>query len=134
MSETDFSLPPPTFEFLIFSLKMQAEMRLGLLPMGALEDNPEDKDEEPDLPGARHAIDIFDTRQGQAVGQIPVSASALWLSSNGAQVISGGQDGVVRIWQVSDGSLFRSLAGHKGAVRSLAGNRFNAKMRSHADL
>ncbi len=55
MSETDFPLPPPTFEFLVFSLKMQAEMRLGLMPSGA----PEEKDEEPDLPAARHAIDML---------------------------------------------------------------------------
>jgi hypothetical protein len=55
MSETDFPVPPPTFEFLVFSLKMQAEMRLGLLPLGA----PEDKEEEPDLPAARHAIDML---------------------------------------------------------------------------
>ena len=30
MSESDFPLPPPTFEFLVFSLKAQAEMQLGL--------------------------------------------------------------------------------------------------------
>jgi uncharacterized protein DUF1844 len=53
MSETDFPLPPPTFEFLIFSLKMQAEMRMGLLPTGEAEDK------EPDLPTARHAIDML---------------------------------------------------------------------------
>ena len=28
MNESDFPLPPPTFEFLIFSLKTQAEMRM----------------------------------------------------------------------------------------------------------
>src|SRR5580658_5256747 len=55
MSETEFPLPPPTFEFLIFSLKMQAELRMGLLPMGA----PEDKEEEPDLRAARHTIDML---------------------------------------------------------------------------
>jgi hypothetical protein len=55
MSETDFSLPPPTFEFLIFSLKMQAEMRMGLLPTG----EAEDKEPEPDLMTARHAIDML---------------------------------------------------------------------------
>jgi hypothetical protein len=54
MSETDFPLPPPTFEFLVFSLKMQAEMRMGLLPTGDAEDK-----EEPDLPTARHAIDML---------------------------------------------------------------------------
>ena len=50
---SDYPLPPPTFEFLVFSLKMQAEMRLGLLGMG------EEKQEEPDLPAARHAIDML---------------------------------------------------------------------------
>ena len=53
---SDFPLPPPTFEFLVFSLKMQAEMRLGLLPFGIQGD---DKDQKPDLPAARHAIDLL---------------------------------------------------------------------------
>ncbi len=53
MSETDFPLPPPTFEFLVFSLKMQAEMRLGLLGFG------QEKAETPDLPAARHVIDLL---------------------------------------------------------------------------
>ena len=57
MSETDFPLPPPTFEFLIFSLKMQAEVRLGLMPF-ADPDDPEGKGE-PDLFAARHAIDLL---------------------------------------------------------------------------
>ena len=52
MSESDFPLPPPTFEFLVFSLKMQAEMRLGLM-------RSPDLDEVPDLIGARHAIDML---------------------------------------------------------------------------
>lgn len=53
MSESDIPLPPATFEFLVFSLKMQAEMRLGLLKMG------EETDDGPDLPAARHAIDML---------------------------------------------------------------------------
>ena len=53
MSETDFPLPPPTFEFLVFSLKMQAEMRLGLLGFG------QEKADAPDLPSARHVIDLL---------------------------------------------------------------------------
>jgi uncharacterized protein DUF1844 len=55
MSDAGLPLPPPTFEFLVFSLKTQAEMRLGLLSFGG----PEDKEEEPDLPAARHAIDML---------------------------------------------------------------------------
>jgi len=52
MSESDFPLPPATFEFLVFSLKTQCEMRLSVFGMG--EETPE-----PDLPAARHAIDLL---------------------------------------------------------------------------
>ncbi len=57
MSDSGFPLPPPTFEFLVFSLKTQAEMRLGLLPFGMTEE--EGQEEETDLPSARHAIDML---------------------------------------------------------------------------
>src|SRR5271154_1598987 len=53
MSENDFPLPPPSFEFLVFSLKTQAEVRLGLLKFG------DEQDEAPDLKAARHAIDLL---------------------------------------------------------------------------
>ena len=53
MSESEIPLPPPTFEFLVFSLKTQAEMRLGLLAFG------EEQDTKPDLSAARHAIDLL---------------------------------------------------------------------------
>ena len=53
MSENAYPLPPPTFEFLVVSLKMQAEMRLGLLKLG------EEGESNPDLPTARHTIDML---------------------------------------------------------------------------
>ena len=53
MSESEFPLPPATFDFLVFSLKTQAEMRLGVLGFG------EEKEVGPDLPAARHAIDLL---------------------------------------------------------------------------
>ena len=53
MSDADYPLPPPSFEFLVYSLKAQAEMQLGLLRLS------EDQPEEPNLPGARHAIDML---------------------------------------------------------------------------
>jgi len=53
MSEYDFPLPPPTFEFLVFSLKSQAELHLGLVAFG------EEKPAEPNLPAASHAIDML---------------------------------------------------------------------------
>jgi len=53
MSDSGFPLPPPTFEFLVFSLKTQAEMQLGLFQFGG------ESNESPDLPAARHAIDLL---------------------------------------------------------------------------
>lgn len=53
MSDAGFPIPPPTFEFLVFSLKTQAEMRLGLINFG------EQEHAAPDLPSARHAIDLL---------------------------------------------------------------------------
>jgi hypothetical protein len=53
MSESDFPLPPATFDFLVFSLKTQAEVRLGVIGYG------EEKEAGQDLPAARHAIDML---------------------------------------------------------------------------
>jgi hypothetical protein len=53
MSESDFPLPPPTFEFLVFSLKAQAEMQMGLYGY------PGEKPEDPNLTAAKHAIDLL---------------------------------------------------------------------------
>jgi hypothetical protein len=55
MSDSPIPLPPPTLEFLVFSLKMQAEMRLGLLDFGEAGETPDP----PDLAAARHAIDML---------------------------------------------------------------------------
>jgi hypothetical protein len=53
MNDSAFPLPPPTFEFLVFSLKTQTEMQLGLLHFG------EESEGAPNLPAARHAIDLL---------------------------------------------------------------------------
>lgn len=39
---------------------------------------------------------------------------------SGLILASGGSDNIVRIWRVSDGSVLSTLAGHKGAIRSLS--------------
>lgn len=52
MSDTGHSLPPATFEFLVFSIRMQAESHLGLVQL------TEEK-QEPNLPMAQHAIDML---------------------------------------------------------------------------
>ena len=47
-------LPPASFGELIFSLRFQAEMHLGLLPFGEEEEKPP-----VDLPAAQHYIDLL---------------------------------------------------------------------------
>jgi len=54
MSEADSPpLPPPTFSFLVLSLRTQAEVHLGLMHFG------EEEKPQPNLPLARHAIDLL---------------------------------------------------------------------------
>jgi hypothetical protein len=52
--EQDFPLPPASFDYLVFTLRAQAEMQLGLLHFGEEKDRPE-----PDLRMAQHAIDLM---------------------------------------------------------------------------
>ena len=65
MSESGLPLPPPTFEFLVFSLKTQAELRLGLLAFG-------EESEGPDLPAARHAIDMLGMLSEKSRGNLSI--------------------------------------------------------------
>ena len=51
--ETSIPLPPPSFSFIVISLRAQAEMQLGLMHFG------EEEKPEPDLPLARHTIDMM---------------------------------------------------------------------------
>ena len=46
-------LPPASFSFLVLSLRAQAEMQLGLMQFG------EKEKAEPDIPLARHTIDLL---------------------------------------------------------------------------
>ena len=74
MSETGYPLPPPTFEFLVFSLKTQAEMQLGLLSFG---EAGEKKEDDPDLPAARHAIDMLAMLQDKTKGNLSMEEERL---------------------------------------------------------
>jgi hypothetical protein len=55
-------LPPPDFDFLIYSLRLQAEMSLGLLPLGEVQ--------EPDFDLARHHIDLLAMLQQKTKGNL----------------------------------------------------------------
>jgi hypothetical protein len=71
MSESDFPPVPATFEFLVFSLKMQAEVRLGLLNM------PGETGGAPDLGAARHAIDTLAMLSEKTRGNLTIEEQRL---------------------------------------------------------
>lgn len=71
MNESDIPLPPATFEFLVFSLKMQAEMRLGLFAA------PDEENAGPDLHAARHAIDMLAMLMEKTRGNLSVEEQRL---------------------------------------------------------
>ena len=65
-------LPPPTFEFLVLSLRSQAELQLGLIHYGEEKDRPK-----PQLPLARHTIDLMAMLQEKTKGNLSMEESRL---------------------------------------------------------
>jgi Domain of unknown function (DUF1844) len=63
----EFPIPPATIEFLVLSLKAQAEMQLGFLYFGDEKDRPQ-----PDLRVARHTIDILSLLQDKTCGNLTI--------------------------------------------------------------
>ena len=61
-------LPPADFDFLIYSLRLQAELNLGLLPMG----DSDEEEQEPDFELARHNIDLLTVLQEKTKGNLTV--------------------------------------------------------------
>jgi hypothetical protein len=55
-------LPAPDFDFLVYSLRLQAEMSLGILPLGGAE--------EPDFELASHHIDLLAMLQEKTKGNL----------------------------------------------------------------
>jgi hypothetical protein len=75
MSDTattnEYPLPPASFEFLVASLRMQAEMELGLLHFG-------DKDQPPaDLSRARTFIDLLGVLEEKTRGNLSLEEKRL---------------------------------------------------------
>jgi hypothetical protein len=65
-------MPPATFEFLIFSLRTQAEMNMGLFHFGQ-----EEGAAEPDLEVARHSIDLLGVLQEKTKGNLSLEEDRL---------------------------------------------------------
>ena len=72
MSDTEYPLPPATFEFLTLSLKTQTEMHLGLLHFGEEKDRPQ-----PDFRVARHSIDLLAMLQEKTKGNLTLEEQRL---------------------------------------------------------
>ncbi len=64
-------LPPASFTFLVFSLRTQAEVHLGLMPYG------EEEDQKPDLDLARHAIDMLGVLTEKTKGNLSLEEQRL---------------------------------------------------------
>ena len=71
-TERSVPLPPATFEFLLISLRWQAEMQLGLYPGdGGEASRPAD------LEGARHTIDLMGVLQHKTKGNLSLEEQRL---------------------------------------------------------
>ncbi len=68
----EFPLPPATFEFLVFSLRTQAEMEMGLLKFGETEEQPD-----LDLRRARHFIDLLAVLEEKTRGNLTLDEKRL---------------------------------------------------------
>jgi len=55
-------LPPPDFDFLVYSLRIQAELNIGLLPFG--------ETRKPDFDLGRHNIDLLAMLQEKTKGNL----------------------------------------------------------------
>ncbi|MCC7499595.1 MAG: DUF1844 domain-containing protein [Bryobacterales bacterium] len=70
--EFDLPIPPPTFEFLVHSLRMQAEVQMGFLHFGDENDPPQRN-----LPMARHAIDLMAMIEDKTRGNLSTEEQRL---------------------------------------------------------
>ena len=75
MSDTatnEYPLPPATFDFLVFSLRTQAEMEMGILNLGSDEEKPA-----ADLNRARHFIDLLGMLEEKTRGNLSLEEKRL---------------------------------------------------------
>jgi hypothetical protein len=71
-SMPDFPIPPASFALLVESILMQTQIQLGLLRFGE-----EKEDAEPNLPLARHSIDMLAMLQEKTHGNLTVEEQRL---------------------------------------------------------
>ena len=69
--DEQFPLPPASFSFMIVSLRTQAEMQLGLMHFG------EEEKPKPNLPMARHTIDMMGVLHEKTKGNLSLEEQRL---------------------------------------------------------
>jgi hypothetical protein len=69
---TEIPIPPADFSFLVSSLMFQAQVEMGLLHFGAEDDIPE-----PNLPRAKHSIDLLALLQEKTRGNLTLDEQRL---------------------------------------------------------
>lgn len=69
----EFPVPPASFAFLVESILMQTQIQLGLLDLG----EKDEKAPEPNLPLARHSIDMLAMLQEKTTGNLSVEEQRL---------------------------------------------------------
>jgi hypothetical protein len=72
---SDIPLPPASFSFLVESILMQTQMQLGLLNFGGKEEG--EAEPEPNLPLARHSIDLLAMLQEKTRGNLSTEEQRL---------------------------------------------------------
>ncbi len=69
---TEIPIPPATFDFFVLSMKMQAEMAMGLIHFGEEKDRPA-----PDVRVARHSIDLLAMIADKTRGNLTIEEQRL---------------------------------------------------------
>jgi hypothetical protein len=74
LDDTSFEmpLPPADFSFLVSSLMFQAQLELGLLHIGDEKNKPE-----PNLPRAKHSIDLLGVLEHKTKGNLSIEEQRL---------------------------------------------------------
>ena len=71
-AEERIPIPPATLEFLLLSLRTQAELQLGLIHFGEEKDRPK-----PDFDLARHSIDLLGVLRDKTKGNLTLEEQRL---------------------------------------------------------
>ena len=81
----------------------------------------------------RRGVQMFEImpQHGQWVGgQFPTAIRQIAWSPDSARLAGVGEDGIVYLWDVSNGKLFRRLTGHRGKIISVAWSFDGTKLAS----